>query len=141
MALNNPYQQYRQNAVLTADPGRLALMLFNGAAKFTSQARSALEAGDLPGAHQKIIRAQDIMVYLLATVNDETDVGRNLAALYDYMYRRLVEANIKKDAGILNEVARMLEDLGATWQEALQKGGGPSGEMSGAATAREGAVE
>jgi len=137
LALNNPYQQYRQNAVLTADPGRLALMLFNGATKFARQARAALEAGDLPEAHQKMIRAQDIMIYLLSTVNDETDVGRNLAALYDYMYRRLVEANIKKDGGILNEVIGLLEDLGATWQEALQKGGGQAGEPA----AQEEAVE
>ncbi|HHW42804.1 MAG TPA: flagellar export chaperone FliS, partial [Desulfotomaculum sp.] len=113
----------------------------NGAAKFTRQARTALETGDMPGAHQKMIRAQDIMIYLLSTVNDETDVGRNLAALYDYMYRRLVEANIKKDAGILQEVTGMLEDLGASWQEALQKGVGQAGEVAGEAAAREGAVE
>lgn len=128
MPVSNPYQQYRQNAVLTADPGRLTLMLFNGAAKFARQALSCLEANDLPAAHQNMVRAQDILAYLLSTVNSEMEVGRNLASLYDYMYRRLVEANVKKDGAILQEVAGMLEDLGSTWREAVKMAGGQAGQ-------------
>lgn len=121
MATVNPYQQYQQNAVLTADPGRLTLLLFNGAAKFTRQAVESIKNKDIPGAHQAITRAQDIVFYLLSTVNTELDVGKNLSALYDYMHRRLVEANVKKDISILEEVGGMLEDLGASWQEAIKQ--------------------
>lgn len=116
----NPYQQYRQNAVLTADPGRLTLMLFQGAARFVRQAGERVAAKDIPGAHQACVRAQDILLYLLETVNTELEIGKNLAALYDYMYRRLVEANVKKDRAILEEVAGFLEDLAHTWEQALK---------------------
>ncbi|MEW6273588.1 MAG: flagellar export chaperone FliS [Bacillota bacterium] len=121
MTTANPYQQYQQNAVLTADPGRLTLLLFNGAAKFARQAVESIKNKDIPGAHQAITRAQDIVFYLLSTVNTESEVGKNLSALYDYMHRRLVEANVKKDISILEEVSGMLEDLGASWQEAIKQ--------------------
>ncbi len=128
MASINPYQQYQQNAVLTADPGRLTLLLFNGAAKFARQAVESIKNRDIPSAHQAITRAQDIVFYLLSTVNTETEVGKNLSALYDYMHRRLVEANVKKEISILEEVGRMLEDLGASWQEAIKQA--PAGQLS-----------
>jgi flagellar protein FliS len=129
----NPYQQYQQNAVLTADPGRLTLLLYTGAAKFARQAAEATKKGDVPGAHQAIVRAQDIVFYLLSTVNTELEVGKNLASLYDYFYRRLIEANLKKDASILDEVGRMLEDLSATWKEAVKQApaSGPEGNFNG----------
>ncbi|MGB9803647.1 flagellar export chaperone FliS [Desulfofundulus sp.] len=116
----NPYRHYQENAVLTADPGRLTLMLYNGAVKFIRQARDCLAARDIPGAHRACLRAQDIIVYLLETVNREIEVGRNLSALYDYMYRRLVEANVKKDAEVLEEVAGLLEELAGSWEQALK---------------------
>lgn len=130
----NPYQQYRQNAVLTADPGRLTLLLYTGAARFARQAAEAIKKGDVPGAHQAIIRAQDIVFYLLSTVNTELEVGKNLASLYDYFYRRLIEANLKKDASILEETSNMLEDLSDTWKEAIQQvpASVPGGSLSGA---------
>nr|WP_072870513.1 flagellar export chaperone FliS [Desulfofundulus thermosubterraneus] len=116
----NPYRQYLENAVLTADPGRLTLMLYTGAVKFIHQARDCLAARDIPGAHRACLRAQDIIVYLLETVNREMEIGKNLFALYDYMYRRLVEANVKKEAAVLDEVAGLLEELADTWEQALK---------------------
>lgn len=129
---NNPYQQYKQNAVLTADPGQLTLLLYTGAARFARQAAEAIKKGDVPGAHQAIVRAQDIVFYLLSTVNTELEVGKNLASLYDYIHRRLVEANLKKDVSILEEVGNMLEDLSATWKEAIKQApaSGPEGSFS-----------
>ncbi|NHM28175.1 flagellar export chaperone FliS [Desulfofundulus sp. TPOSR] len=119
-AASNPYQQYLQNAVLTAEPGRLTLMLYTGAVRFIRQASDCLAARDIPGAHRANLRAQDIIIYLLETVNREMEIGKNLSALYDYMYRRLVEANVKKDAAVLDEVAGLLEELAGTWEQALK---------------------
>ncbi len=121
-ALSNPYQQYQQNAVLTADPGRLTLMLYQGAVKFIRQAKELLVAQDIPGVHRTNLRAQDILLYLLETVNPEMEIGKNLSALYEYMHRRLVEANVKKDGSILDEVAGFLEELAGAWEEALKSG-------------------
>jgi flagellar protein FliS len=116
----NPYQQYQQNAVLTADPGQLTLMLYQGAIKFTCQAKEYCTADNISGTHQACMRAQDILLYLLDTVNTNLEIGKNLAALYDYMHRRLVEANVRKDTAVLEEVAGLLEELVKTWAEALK---------------------
>jgi len=98
----------------------LTLMLYLGAVKFIRQAMDCLTARDTPGAHRTNLRAQDILLHLLGTVDTGLEIGKNLAALYDYMYRRLVEANVKKDAAILEEVAGLLEELAGTWEEALK---------------------
>ncbi|MEW5762760.1 MAG: flagellar export chaperone FliS [Bacillota bacterium] len=119
MFANNPYREYVQNAILTADQPRLALMLFEGAVRFARQAAEYIAARDTAAAHQAIIRAQDIVEYLAATVNQEVEVGRNLAALYDFVHTRLVEANINKDTALLGEAIGLLEQLRDTWREAL----------------------
>lgn len=127
----DPYQQYRQNAVLTADPGRLTLMLYQGAVKFIRHAKECAVAGDIPGAHQACLRAQDILLHLLGTVDTGLEIGKNLAALYDYMYRRLVEANVKKEAAILEEVAGLLEELTGAWEKALKMNAANAARASG----------
>jgi flagellar protein FliS len=115
----DPYQHYRENAILTAGQERLALMLFEGAARFARDAFGQITASDLPAAHRSLTRAQDIVEYLAATANTDLEVGRNLAALYDFIYRRLVEANISKDPHLIQEAGVLLEQLRDTWREAL----------------------
>lgn len=123
MRATNPFQQYQQNAVLTADPGRLTLMLYNGAVRFTRDAVRHITAQDVPAAHEALVRAQDIVACLAGSVNEDYEVGRSLAALYDYIQRRLMEANTKKDQAIAAEAAGMLEELRDAWQQALESQG------------------
>lgn len=121
MLAANPYAQYQQNAVNSAEPGQLTLMLYNGAVKFTKQAIGELKAGNIEQANHYNIRVQDIITELMITLNQEFQVAKNLYSLYDYIKRRLIEANIKKDEKLLNEVLDMLEDLRNTWAEALKR--------------------
>ncbi|MBO8129205.1 MAG: flagellar export chaperone FliS [Peptococcaceae bacterium] len=120
MQAPNPYQQYKANAVMTADPGKLTLMLYTGAVKNIKEAIEHVHNNKPAAAHKAITKAQDIVEYLASTLNPAIEISRNLAQLYDYMYRRLVEANVKKDAAILQEVADMLNELRETWQEAAK---------------------
>jgi flagellar protein FliS len=131
MAMSNPYQsqqyqqhyqiEYQQQQVLTAPPDKLLLMLFDGALRFCGQAKKALEAGELAECHQFIIKTQDIIIELETSLNMDYEISASLFALYDYLYRRLVEANIKKDAAILEEVMDFLTDLRQMWVDvALQ---------------------
>ncbi|MEW6573308.1 MAG: flagellar export chaperone FliS [Bacillota bacterium] len=115
----DPYQQYRENAILTASQERLALMLFEGAVRFTRQASEHINAKNTSAAHNLLVRAQNILEYLASTVNIEAEVGRNLALLYDFIHDRLIEANIKKDTKPLDEAISLLEDLRDTWRQAL----------------------
>ncbi|RJQ30982.1 MAG: flagellar export chaperone FliS [Peptococcaceae bacterium] len=120
MALLNPYQQYQQNAVLNAGPEQLLLMLYNGAIKFINQACSCLDKNDITGTNNAIIKAQDVIIYLKDILNMNYEIARPLSSLYEYMYERLVEANIKKERLILHETLKMIEDLKNTWMEAIR---------------------
>ena len=117
--LPNPYQQYRATKVGTASPVDLVVMLYQGVVRFTRAAIEAVERGDVQAAHKGFVRAQDIIAELIATLDHERggDVAKQLLALYDYAFRRLVEANCKKDAAPGLEVIRMFRELGTAWQE------------------------
>ncbi len=124
MLNTNPYQQYQQNAVKSATPGELTLSLYNGKVKFIKQAILAVEKGDIETANHKIIRTQEIVSYLMDTLNPDFEISGNLLSLYDYMNRRLTEANIKKDKAILEEVLGLVKELRDTWEEAIKVTGG-----------------
>lgn len=120
MALNKAYNQYKQNSIYTATPEELTLMLYNGLIKFIMQAQGGLDENDLERAGNAIIRAQDIVVHFRATLDMKYEVAQNLDALYDYMYGRLVEANIRKNKDILEEVLGMAKELRDTWAQAMK---------------------
>lgn len=120
MAINNPYQQYQQQSVMTASPGELVVMLYNGCIRFIKQAMECIESKDLEGAHKAIIRAQDIILEFMTTLDMKYEISHNLLALYDYLHRRLVEANTKKDVVILEEVLTFVTELRDTWAEVVK---------------------
>ena len=121
MAVFNPYQQYQQNSVTSANPGQLTLMLYNGAIKFIKTAILCIEKKDIGGANTAIIRAQDIILYLDDTLDPQYEISQNLSNLYEYIYRRLVEANISKNAAVLEEAVSMVGELRDTWMSVLKK--------------------
>jgi flagellar protein FliS len=120
MVASNVYETYRQNAILTATPEELTLMLYNGLIKFIMIAQKAIEEKDVQKAHDSIIRAQDILNEFKATLDMRYEISHNLALLYDYFLDRLMEANIKKDAGILDEVLHFVRELRDTWAQAMK---------------------
>lgn len=117
----NPYQQYKENSILTASPEELVLMLYNGILRFIEEAKMAIEKKDFNKANNSILRAQDIITELMLTLDMNYEISKNLYSLYDYMKRRLIEANIKKDIKILDEVSGFAYDLKQTWNAALSK--------------------
>jgi flagellar protein FliS len=122
--LPNPYQQYRATKVQTAGSVDLVVMLYQGAVKFIRLGIDAIERNDAKTAHTNLVRAQDIIVELLGSLNREEggQIASQLSGVYDYCFRRLVLANVKKDVDPAREVLRILRDLGTAWQEiALQQ--------------------
>lgn len=117
----NANEVYQNNQVTTAKPEELTLMLYNGGLRFLRQAQLAIEKKDLPKAHTLIIKTQDIVTELMVTLNMEYEISHSLLSLYEYMKRKLVEANLSKDVGILAEVQDMLLELKNTWTEAMKK--------------------
>ncbi len=120
MALNKAYDKYRESAITTSGPEELTLMLYNGLIRFITQAQRAIADQNVAKAHDHIIRAQDIIAEFIATLDHKYEISANLEQLYDYMNRRLVEANLKKDQEILAEVLRLATDLRDTWVQAMK---------------------
>ncbi|HHW32024.1 MAG TPA: flagellar export chaperone FliS [Clostridiaceae bacterium] len=116
----NQYNQYKQSSVYTATPEELTLMLYNGLIKFIMQAQDAIKDKNFEKAHESIIRAEDIIDEFKSTLDMQYDVSKGLSMLYDYMNERLMQANIKKDSAILEEVLNFAKELRDTWSQAMK---------------------
>ena len=125
--------KYLETTVRTAAPAQLLIMLYDGAIRFCRSAAEAIQAGNHQEAHRCILRAEDIILEFVVSLDKEADVAEGLVKLYDYMYHRLVEANVKKDTGILDEVTGFLVELKETWIQAAKLGSKPPAASTGAA--------
>ncbi len=115
------YASYRNSAVETASPGKLLLMLYNAAIRNLDNAVQSIADKDIESAHKSIVRTQDIVSEFMCSLNMEYEISEKLLALYDYLHRRLVEANIHKNVEIIKEVRGFLVELRDAWQEAVKK--------------------
>ncbi|HZJ83160.1 MAG TPA: flagellar export chaperone FliS [Clostridia bacterium] len=120
MAMLNPYQQYQNQSAMTANPGELTLMLYNGLIKFINLAKAGIDNKDIEKSNNAIIRAQDIIQELSITLNMDYEISNSLGSLYDYIYNRLVDANLSKDKAPLDESMDLIVDLRDTWAEAIK---------------------
>jgi len=126
---------YKQNSVTTASPGELTLMLYNGCLKFLNKAKLAIQDKNIQDKNTNLIKAQAIISELMATLNMDIEVSKNMLALYEYMNRRLVEANIQNDISIIQEVEGLVTEFRDTWKEVIrinrqqQFGNGNNGQV------------
>ena len=120
MALPNKYEQYSNNKILTASPAELTLMLYEGAVKFCNIAIMGIEQKDVEKAHNNIVKTERIIQYLRETLNMKYVVAQDFENIYVYLEQRLVEANIKKNKDILEEVCEHLRSVRDTWKEVMR---------------------
>jgi flagellar protein FliS len=119
----NPYlKQYQQNSVTTASPEKILIMLYDGAIQFLNKAKIAMQNKNIEDTHNNIIGAERIIAEFMNTLDMELggEVAKNLYKLYEYLNYRLVQANIKKDVIIIDEVLTHLKDLKQTWEQAIR---------------------
>ena len=117
---NKAAAQYQKNAVQTASPARLTLMLYDGAVKFANIALEAMEEGDVEKAHNNIVKVQNIIVEFRTTLDMKYPVAKDFDVVYDYIYRRLVEANMRKDKKIMEEALKYIKEMRDTWKEVMR---------------------
>lgn len=120
MALPNKYEQYSNNKIMTASPAELTLMLYEGAIKFCNIAIMGMEQKDVEKAHKNIVKTEKIIGYLRETLDMKYQVAQDFENVYVYLARRLVEANMKKDKEILEEVCEHLRSVRDTWKEVMR---------------------
>lgn len=113
--------QYRQtavtSAVLDADPHRLVALMFAGLRERLQLAAACIDAGNVARKGQAISEASTIVGHLAASLNLEAggEIAQNLLALYDYIQRRLLDANLKSDTAALRECDALVEDIESAW--------------------------
>ena len=132
---------YRANAVLTASPGQLVLMLYDGALKALAQARdaftkSAEDPRQLVVINEQLIKAQKIIAELQNGLNMEQggEFAQTMNRLYDYHNRRLLEANMRKQVEPVIEVEKLVRELRDAWAQMLtQQDSSPAEHVRGVA--------
>ncbi|MRG84773.1 flagellar export chaperone FliS [Salinibacillus xinjiangensis] len=121
----NPYatqqQAYQNNTVNTASPGELTLMLYNGCLKFIKLAKKDIEDKSYEQKNINIQKAQRIIQELMLTLKPENQISDQMMPLYDFMNRRLMEANVHNDILALDEVFDLVTEFRDTWKEVIRQ--------------------
>lgn len=122
MYVSNGHNAYKNNTVNFASKEQLLLMLLDGAVKFAKISKQAIIDKDIKKSHENLVKTQDIFSELMITLDVEKsgEWGANLYQVYDFIVRRLRDANIKKSIEIVDEVIPLIEDIRDTWNEAYK---------------------
>jgi len=116
-------QNYLRTQVLTATPEQLQMMLYDGAIRFAEQARPALAAKNWEASYLAISRAQKIITELTSSLRHDIapELCGRLASIYNFIYRKLVEANVEHKAESLDEAIKILRFQRETWEMLLKQ--------------------
>lgn len=114
---------YLRDAVLTATPEQLQLMLYDGAIRKAMLARDAIERGDFETSFDQLTKAQHIINEMQMGLNYEVnaELCRSVAAIYNFIYRKLVDANVQRDVNAIDDALRVLRIERETWQILVDK--------------------
>lgn len=118
--VRNAAQAYGASKVETASPAELTLMLYEGAIKFCNIAMGAIENKDYEKANLNIQKARNIIVELQSTLDHKYKVAEDFDIIYDYIFRKLVDANMKKDSEVLEEALNQIRDMRDAWKEIMR---------------------
>jgi len=121
----NPYaspQAYRANAVLTATPEQLVVMLYDGAVRFLRQSETAMGEGAWSHAFEKLARGEAIIDELLATLNMDTgEIADRLQSIYVFCKRTLIEARLQRSPDKIAHVIALFIDLREAWAKLAEQ--------------------
>jgi flagellar protein FliS len=114
----NAFTAYHESAVATQTPGRIVVMLYDGAIKFLNKAIAAMEANDIAAKAQYIEKASAVIEELDASLNVEIggEMAVNLRRLYEFCLRHITKAHLRNDPQQLREVINILQDLNEAWK-------------------------
>ena len=125
---SNAINAYQRNAIMTATPAELTLMLYEGAIKFCNIGIIAIEKKDYEKANENLKKAQNIITELRVTLNRKYKVWEDFERVYEYIYRTLVDGNMKKDPEIVEEALKRIREMRDTWKEVMRLNGQSKGQ-------------
>ncbi|MCR8632394.1 flagellar export chaperone FliS [Paenibacillus radicis (ex Xue et al. 2023)] len=119
--INNPQaNKYLENAIQTASPAQLLIMLCDGAIRFSKLAIQDIQKQQYVEANLHINKVQDIINEFIITLDNSSPVAEGLLRLYDYFLYRLLQANTKKEVEPIEEVIQYFVELKETWIQAAK---------------------
>lgn len=127
----NAAEAYRRQQVLNAPPEQLTLMLYNGCLKFIEEGTQTLKEKNYEAANNSLQKAQRIISEFRLTLNMDYEISHQLLPLYNYVYDRLVEGNIRSDTSKLDEAKGIITELRDAWVEAMKKARSEKGDGKG----------
>lgn len=122
--MDNPSENpYLHDAVMTATPEQLQLMLYDGCIRFTQQAHDAIENKDYETSYEKLTRAQHIILEMQNGLNYDVnrDLCERVASIYSFIYRKLVDACVQRDVQAVDDALKVLRIERETWQILVDK--------------------
>jgi len=121
----NGVQSYRKTNITTSDPVKLVIMCYEGAIDSLKLAKEKIKEKDYEKKAKAIIKAQDIIEELICSLDFEKggEIANNLESIYNYMLRRILQGDLNKDVGPIDEVIGMFTELLSAWQEVASKPG------------------
>ncbi len=112
-----PTAAYKQQSILTATPGQLVVMLYDGCLRFLHQSAHAMREGDIAEAGTRLARAEAIIDELLSTLDLDQGgvIASRLQGIYVFCLRHLMQARLERDAEMIDQVSELLSDLRGSW--------------------------
>ncbi|HWM07960.1 MAG TPA: flagellar export chaperone FliS [Solirubrobacteraceae bacterium] len=114
-----PTAAYKQQSILTATPGQLVVMLYDGCLRFLHQSAHAMREGNIAEAGTRLARAEAIIDELLTTLDLEQGgvIASRLQGIYVFCLRHLMQARLERDAEMIEKVGELLSDLRESWTQ------------------------
>jgi flagellar protein FliS len=112
--------KYLESTVQTASPAQLLIMLCDGAIRFCKLTIDSMRVNNLDQANRNIGRVQEIISEFVITIDKESPLAEGLIRLYEYFSYQLIQANLKKDPELVEEVLNFLIELKGIWVEAAK---------------------
>lgn len=118
----NAAKIYRQNAIKTASPAKLTLMLYDAAVRFCDTAIDTMENDmkNIQKINDNMKKAEDAIVELRMGLDMNIPIAKEFDTVYDYIYRRLVEGNMQKNPEIVKEALKHIKKMRDTWKEVMR---------------------
>ncbi len=135
-----PENPYLRDAVMTATPEQLQLMLYDGAIRFSLQARDAVDNNEHETSYNKLTRAQHIILEMQNGLNHDAnpELCKRVSSIYNFLYNKLIDASVNRNVQAIDDAVRILRIERETWQILVDKVAKtremPGGETHDAAT-------
>ncbi len=116
--MNNPYASYKTQSIQTMTPGEMVVALYEGLIKQLNLAILYIEEKNIAEGHTSLMKSQDIITYLISTLNPDIEISKTILPYYELFQRQIMDANLKKDVQTIKSVLPLIEEFKLIFSQA-----------------------